>query len=68
LIVNRETEVLVPPGDPEALGRAITELREDPGLRDMVVAGARVACEEYSAIEMVRRLEALYDDVVGGTG
>ncbi len=68
LIVNRETGLLVPPGDPEALGRAITELREDPGLRDMVVAGARVACEEYSAIEMVRRLEALYDDVVGGTG
>ncbi|HOS95475.1 MAG TPA: glycosyltransferase family 4 protein, partial [Armatimonadota bacterium] len=28
LIVNRETGLLVPPGDPEALGRAITELED----------------------------------------
>jgi len=66
LVADRATGLLVPPGDPEALGRAITELRDDLELRDMVVAGARVACQEYSAAEMVRRLDALYADVAGG--
>lgn len=48
---------LVPPGDPEALARAILALRADPGLRDRIAAGAfRVSWEAFSLERIGRRL------------
>jgi phosphatidyl-myo-inositol alpha-mannosyltransferase len=56
-----ETGILVPPGDPEALGRALVELLEDEERRRGYGAAARKAAEPYSWDRIGGQLLAIYE-------
>lgn len=45
LLVDRESALLVPPGDPDALAGALRTLADDPELRRNIAAGGRAAYE-----------------------
>jgi glycosyltransferase involved in cell wall biosynthesis len=65
IVVQGETGVLVPPGDPAALAAALRELIADPARRArMGQAARRRARENYSAAAVVPRIEAVYRDVL----
>jgi glycosyltransferase involved in cell wall biosynthesis len=56
----------VPPGDPEALAAALTELLEDPDERERLGAGALAAAKgHYSWDEIGRRTLAFYERLRG---
>jgi glycosyltransferase involved in cell wall biosynthesis len=53
--------LLVPPGDPPALARALLRLAADPRLRARLgAAGARRVDEAFSVTAAVRRIESIY--------
>lgn len=60
LVVDRETGVLVPPGDPDALGAALAALLADADLRARMGRSARERAAEFSASAVVPRVEAAY--------
>jgi glycosyltransferase involved in cell wall biosynthesis len=61
--------LLVPPGEPTALARAIDRLLRDPALAARLGAAARRhVAERYSRQAMVRRFEDFYCHLVGGKG
>jgi glycosyltransferase involved in cell wall biosynthesis len=61
LVVDGETGVLVPPGDADALARALTELLADPPrAARMGEAGRARVLAEFSAAAMVERVLGLY--------
>ena len=62
LVDDEVTGLLVPPGDPAALAKAIIRLVEDPVLAERLGAGAReVACSHFGLGRMLSRVQALYD-------
>jgi glycosyltransferase involved in cell wall biosynthesis len=57
--------VVVPPGDPDALARAIGDLLADPDRRQaMGVAARRRVAEAFSTARMVDDLESVYRDLL----
>ena len=66
---GERTGVLVPPQDPDALGRAILDLLADPARagRLATAAQSRVA-REFGARAMVARLERLYEERLAAGG
>lgn len=59
--------ILVPPGDSEALGRAIEQLLSDSVLRNHLAgAGRDKVLTRFQFSRMVRQYEALYEEVLGG--
>ena len=56
-----ETGILVPPGDPVALERALVELLEDEERRRALGAAARIAAEPYSWDRIGAQLLAVYE-------
>lgn len=65
VVAPGETGALVPPGDPVALANAIREVLSDPIRRTAMGQAARRRAEDrYSAEQMVRRLESVYDRVL----
>ena len=62
---NGTEGILVPPGDPRALGDAILGLLRDPErARRMGEAGRLRAATEFSHENMVRRVEGIYRDAL----
>ena len=60
-VMTDDTGVLVPPGDPNALGDAVVGLVEDEARRQASGASARrLAQERYSWSDVARRLDAVY--------
>ncbi len=60
VVVDGETGRLVPPDDPGALARAVTELLKDPGLRQQMAEAGRRRAEQFSLAVMESRLVELY--------
>lgn len=64
-IVTSNVGVLVPPGDPASLAAAVTALAAGPDAREeMAAAGRRRYEAEFEAGLWVRRLRAVYDEVL----
>lgn len=58
--------VLVPPGDPEAVARAVGQLLDDPAKRAWLVERARVAAGAWpDDAEAARRIARVYHEVSG---
>jgi phosphatidyl-myo-inositol alpha-mannosyltransferase len=64
-VANADTGILVPPGDPDALGQALTSLLEDePRRRELGERARRVAEEQYSWERIAARLVEIYGSLV----
>jgi glycosyltransferase involved in cell wall biosynthesis len=57
--------VLVPPGDVEALARAIGDVLEPESLRELAAAARRTAAERFSWEACGRATVAAYEDALG---
>jgi len=65
-VMSPEAGVLVPPGNPTALARAVVELLADEPRRRALGAAAReLARERYSWDDIARRLVGIYELVTG---
>jgi len=58
-----EDALLVPPGDPAALAKAVQRVAQDAALRARLGTAARARAAEHSHDKVYPRLEALYRDV-----
>ncbi len=68
-VAEGETGFLVPPADPIALADRLERLIADPALRHrMGQGGPRRIQERFSLDQMVRRMEALYAELIGAAG
>ncbi|MBM3471624.1 MAG: glycosyltransferase family 4 protein [Armatimonadetes bacterium] len=66
-VVDGETGLLVPPGDPAALASALDRLLTDPALRRrMGEAGRRRALEHFTEERMLTETAAVYERVLSG--
>jgi alpha-maltose-1-phosphate synthase len=64
IVLDGETGRLAAPGDLAGLTRAVTDLLQNPTERArMGTAGRQRACAEFSVERMVRRTEAVYDEL-----
>ena len=59
-----ETGLLVPPRDPAALAEALLLVVEDEGKRNRFAQAALADSRNYDANECVRKIEALYDELL----
>ncbi len=65
IVVNGETGLLVEPGSPDALARAILDLLDTPDRsRRMGEAGRRRAEEQFSVQRMVRDMAGVYEEML----
>jgi len=67
-VAGPETGILVPPGDPDALGAALVELLEDEERRRTLGAAARRAAEAYSWDRVGRLLVDVYEGLAAPAG
>ncbi len=66
LVIDRETGLLVPPGDPQRLAQALQELLESPGLRQRMGESGRQRVEARFTLEKnIRDTEQLYWKLLG---
>jgi len=65
VVVDGVTGLLVPPRDPVALAQAIERLLADPELRHRMGQAGRERVEQHFSVEqMVRKTEALYEELL----
>ncbi|MBI5343655.1 MAG: glycosyltransferase [Deltaproteobacteria bacterium] len=66
-VVDGDTGILVPPGDPGPLAEAMLALLRDPArAQAMGEAGRRRVVERFSLEKMVREIASLYEDLHAG--
>lgn len=68
LVRDGEDGLLVPPGQPDALARAITRLIEDPRLLSTFRQNALARRDEFTVCEMADRLLDVYRSVISEHG
>jgi glycosyltransferase involved in cell wall biosynthesis len=64
VLADGKTGLLVPPRDPAALAAALLRALDEPGLRERLESAAREDARRYDIEATVRRIEALYDEVL----
>jgi len=68
-VMSPEVGIMVPPGEPEALGKALIALLEDDARRSRLGAAARAcALERYAWSRLARRLIAVYEELTSAPG
>jgi glycosyltransferase involved in cell wall biosynthesis len=67
LVEDGQTGVLVPPGDPSALGAAVTALVDDAPRRLRMGEAGKQRLATFKASSIVRRIEASYYTALGAT-
>jgi glycosyltransferase involved in cell wall biosynthesis len=67
IVVDGQTGLIVPPGDPAALAAAMRRLLEDPDLRQSLGRGGRARAELFGADIIMPQFEELYRDLVTRT-
>jgi glycosyltransferase involved in cell wall biosynthesis len=67
VITHGEDGYIVPPGDPLALATALDKLLADPAERERVGASGRQRAQSFGISPAARRMEALYDQLLGDT-
>jgi phosphatidylinositol alpha-mannosyltransferase len=65
-VADESSAVLVPPGDPAAVARALVELLSDEPRRAALGVGAREVAEGYSWDRIARRLVEIYEQLAVG--
>src|SRR5262249_30598239 len=69
VILDRQTGLLVPVDEPEALAARVRELRRDAVLRRRLIdAGLARVRSKYHQTPVIAQLEALYQDLTGEAG
>ena len=69
LVVDEQTGLLVPPGDPAALARALLRVIDDPALGRRLGEAGRARVEAaFRADAMVERFAALYEELARAKG
>ena len=67
IIRDGETGILVPPGDPDAVAKAIDWMIDNPQKAAEYGTAGRALVEEHHGIEhMVRETEAIYEEILRG--
>lgn len=64
VVRDGETGVLVAPGEPESIARAVLDLLRDDARRRAMGDAARAHAAGFSVQSMVRRLESLYETLI----
>jgi glycosyltransferase involved in cell wall biosynthesis len=69
VVLDGVTGLVVPPGDPEALVRALGSLRTHADVRKRMGEAGRARVErEYSVGAMVRSMTAVYEETIARCG
>jgi glycosyltransferase involved in cell wall biosynthesis len=66
VIIDRETGLLVPPHDPQALAKGLIEALDSPEAKDWGRAGAALVEAEYGIARMIREYERVYEELLDG--
>lgn len=66
IINDRETGIIVPPGDAHAMASALIELLNDESLAMRVGEAARSSVQAYGLETMISRYQNLYEEVLSG--
>ena len=68
-VVDGETGIVVPPGDPAALAAALLRVSEDPALRRKLgEAGRERVATQFTLDACVAKYSALYDELLASSG
>jgi glycosyltransferase involved in cell wall biosynthesis len=67
LVEDRKTAILVPPGDPAAMARAVLEVLDNPGFAEQLVCSGRALIPQYSWSHVRTRLLDVYSRLVNGS-
>lgn len=68
MVIDGQTGVLSPAGDPEALGAAVLRLLKDPDLAQrLAAAGRKLVCQRYSEEAHASALAGLYREALACT-
>lgn len=65
LMIDGQSGLLVPAGDPVAIANAVSRLVGAPGLAGKLVAAGQAVAREHAVERMVTRTEATYEQVLG---
>lgn len=68
LVIHEKTGLLVPPGDPRELARAMQRMIDEPEARDRFGAAGRERVRLFTADSVIPRYEDLYRRVLGQDG
>jgi phosphatidylinositol alpha-mannosyltransferase len=64
-VVRDETDgLLAPPGDADAVAKALRRVLEDPALAERLATAGRARAEQFSWDVVVSRLEAIYQEAL----
>jgi glycosyltransferase involved in cell wall biosynthesis len=65
IVHEGENGFLVHPGDPGELASRVTQLLQDPGLRERISQRNRTDAAQYSWERLIERLESIYNSIAG---
>jgi glycosyltransferase involved in cell wall biosynthesis len=65
VVVDGESGILIPPKDPDAIAKAISQLINNPQLRKKLVENGFKRAQQFDVQEHIMRLDNLYSNLLG---